>query len=99
MPHNNSGHQNKAKNDFTLSHAVEDNIRKYFRELGDHEATNIHKLVMDEVEKALLSTVLDFYDWNQSKSAKILGINRNTLRKKMLEYGLLDPEKKAKVSD
>ena len=44
----------------------------------------LHALVMNEVEKSLLKETLSLTDGNQKKAAEILGINRNTLRKKMV---------------
>jgi len=40
------------------------------------------------VEKPMLEYILDKVGGNQSKAAEILGINRNTLRKKMAHYNL-----------
>jgi len=45
-------------------------------------------MVIQEVEKPLLQVVMQFSDQNQSKASRVLGINRNTLRKKLDQYGL-----------
>jgi Fis family transcriptional regulator len=42
------------------------------------------------VEKPLLEVVMQHADNNQSKAAQWLGLNRNTLRKKLLEHKLID---------
>ena len=47
-------------------------------------------LVIGEVEKPLFRAILDYADGNQSEAAEILGINRGTLRKKLIAYKLLD---------
>jgi DNA-binding NtrC family response regulator len=52
---------------------------------------SLHHMVMSYVEKTLLNIVLQAYRGNQVKSANILGINRNTLRKKVREFGLSFP--------
>lgn len=49
---------------------------------------SLHHVVLSYVEKLLLTVVLQECRGNQVKSSEILGINRNTLRKKILEYGL-----------
>lgn len=47
---------------------------------------NLYGVIVDEVEKALIVKVLEKTKGNQSKAAQILGLNRNTLRKKVLEH-------------
>jgi two component, sigma54 specific, transcriptional regulator, Fis family len=44
--------------------------------------------VLPQVERPLLKLLLEQTNWNQQKSARILGINRNTLRKKIETLGL-----------
>jgi len=46
--------------------------------------------VLTEVERPLFRNVLEYAGGNQSEAAEILGINRGTLRKKLLAYKLLD---------
>jgi Fis family transcriptional regulator len=46
--------------------------------------------VIGEVERPLFRTILDYAGGNQSEAAEILGINRGTLRKKLIAYKLLD---------
>jgi two-component system nitrogen regulation response regulator GlnG len=53
------------------------------------ENSCLHETIISEVEKALFGVVLKKTGGNQVKSAKILGINRNTLNKKMKEYKLI----------
>jgi Fis family transcriptional regulator len=47
-------------------------------------------MVVSAVEKPLLAYILDRAEGNQTRAADMLGINRNTLRKKMREHGLSD---------
>jgi two-component system nitrogen regulation response regulator GlnG len=45
-------------------------------------------MVLDQVERPLIRLILEKTRWNQVKAADILGINRNTLRKKIHELGI-----------
>jgi len=60
----------------------------YFSQLSDHDAVNLHALVMGEVEKPLLEAALAHSDFNQTKAAKVLGLSRSTLRKKLAQYDI-----------
>lgn len=51
-----------------------------------YEINDLHSVVCQEVEKALIQKVMDKTNNNQSKAAKILGLNRNTLRNKLILY-------------
>jgi two-component system, NtrC family, nitrogen regulation response regulator GlnG len=53
----------------------------------------LYRAVLSHVEKLLLSVVLSECRGNQVKSADILGINRNTLRKKLREFGITSPRR------
>ena len=74
----------------TLGEQVTATLEQYFIDLDGHETTDVYEMVLQQVEKPLLEFVLERTDYNQSQSAQILGINRNTLRKKMLKYQLID---------
>jgi DNA-binding NtrC family response regulator len=56
---------------------------------------SLHRVVLSYVEKLLLTTVLNECRGNQVRSAEILGINRNTLRKKIRDFGLSYPRGRA----
>jgi DNA-binding protein Fis len=60
------------------------------RGLRSHASANLYDLMIGLVEKPLLRAVLRETDGNQVRAAQILGINRNTLRKKLTEHGI-DP--------
>ena len=47
-------------------------------------------MVLAQVEKPLLAYVMNECSGNQSKAAEMLGLNRNTLRKKLLQYQLIN---------
>jgi Fis family transcriptional regulator len=63
-------------------------LERYFAELDGESVTGLYALVVAEVEKPLLETVLNHTGGNQSKAAKVLGLSRSTLRKKLKQYGI-----------
>ncbi|MBI5205762.1 MAG: sigma-54-dependent Fis family transcriptional regulator [Nitrospirae bacterium] len=73
-------------NTYSIKEFLEDKLRKYLKDMTKLETANLHSAVMSEVEKALISIVLKETKGNQLKTAKTLGINRNTLRAKIKEY-------------
>ena len=56
--------------------------------LDGDEPTAIYEMVINTVEKPLLLYIMNKTEGNQSKAAKMLGLNRNTLRKKLKQYNL-----------
>ena len=73
-------------NTYSIKEFLEDKLRKYLKDMTKLETANLHSAVMSEVEKALISIVLKETKGNQLKTARTLGINRNTLRAKIKEY-------------
>jgi Fis family transcriptional regulator len=71
-----------------LSKCVEDALGFYLENMGGHEITNLYALVMEEVERPLFGTVLQYTNGNLSQAAKILGMTRATLRKRLGNYGI-----------
>ena len=70
---------------------LRDEVRKamnrYFNQLDQKNTPiNVYNLVLKEVEPPLLNSVMKFCNNNQSKAARILGINRTTLRTKLKKY-------------
>ena len=62
-------------------------MKKYFKQLDQQNLPiDVYQLVLREVEPPLLNAVMEFSNHNQSKAAKILGINRTTLRTKLKKY-------------
>ena len=71
-----------------LHQHITEAIEKYFSNLDGEQPSNIYKMVIQEVEIPLFKTVLKYVNGNQRKAAIMLGLNRGTLRKKILEYRL-----------
>lgn len=63
-------------------------LDQYFRDLGEQEPAGLHELMVRSMERPLLEHVMARAQGNQSQAAQWLGINRNTLRRKLLEHGL-----------
>ena len=72
-----------------LALAVEQSVDQYLKILDDPKVANVYGLVLEQIEEPLLRRVLKFVRNNQVRAAKLLGISRGTLRKKMKKYGLL----------
>ena len=75
--------------DPSLSEMVHRTLQEYLDTLGDHEASNVYRLVLDEIEPALLEVMMRYTHGNQSKAAQCMGINRATLRTKLKRHNLL----------
>ena len=72
-----------------LEECVRDTLERYFDDLRGTEPDGVHDMIMNAVERPLLEVVLRQADGNQSKAAEWLGINRNTLRRKLTDHKLL----------
>ena len=60
-----------------------------YKTLNGHKPINLYKFVIKEVERPLMKEVMKYTENNQSEAAKILGINRTTLRNKLKEYKII----------
>jgi len=72
-----------------IADAVVRSLEQYFDDLDGEKPMPIYNMVMKCVEKSLLQFVLERASGNQSTAASLLGINRNTLRRKLTDYDLL----------
>lgn len=71
-----------------LHQCVRDALHFYLRHLGGHPPRNLRALVIGEVERPLIETVLEHTQGNQTRAAMLLGVSRPTLRTKMAIYGI-----------
>lgn len=77
-------------NENDIAREVRKALKDYFRDLdGQPPCRGIYDMVIRCVEKPLLEIVLDHAGGNQTRAAELLGINRNTLRKKMQQHGII----------
>ncbi|EDQ32794.1 nitrogen regulation protein NR(I) [Hoeflea phototrophica DFL-43] len=73
----------------TIAQSVEENMRRYFSGFGeDLPPPGLYHRVLEEVEYPLILAALTATRGNQIKAADLLGLNRNTLRKKIRELGV-----------
>jgi Fis family transcriptional regulator len=79
----------RARSGETLEQCVRRSLEQYFSDLGGARPHALHDMVLAAVERPLLQFAMERSDGNQSAAAELLGINRNTLRKKLQEYRLV----------
>ena len=72
-----------------IEDCIRDSLEGYFKDLRGTEPHSVHDMIVRTVEKPLLEVVMKHAGGNQSKAAEWLGINRNTLRRKLLEHKLM----------
>jgi Fis family transcriptional regulator len=75
-------------NENEIATCVRKAMGQYFSDLDGEKPCAIYDMVVGCVEKPLLEVILTHAQGNQTKAAELLGINRNTLRKKMQIYGI-----------
>ena len=77
----------KKKTD--LAQCVRDSLAQYLDDLGDATPVNLYDMVIDLVERPILEIVMARAHGNQSQAAQMLGMTRNTLRKKLVAHKML----------
>jgi Fis family transcriptional regulator len=65
---------------------VRDSLEQYFKDLRGAQPHSLHDMIIGTVEKPLLEVVMKHAEGNQSKAAEWLGVNRNTLRRKLVDH-------------
>ena len=72
-----------------IGRSVERSLDEYFRRLDGEPPHGIYDMVIAHVERAMLASMLERSNGNQTEAAEMLGLNRNTLRAKLAKYKLI----------
>lgn len=67
---------------------IEQAVDGFLRDLDGELPSGVYDMVLACVERPMITKILHYAEGNQTKAAAFLGINRNTLRKKMAQYNL-----------
>jgi Fis family transcriptional regulator len=73
----------------SIEQCVRESLELYFRDLDGEAPHSMHEMLINLVEKPLLEVVMDKAGGNQSRAAEWLGINRNTLRRKLTDHKMI----------
>jgi two-component system nitrogen regulation response regulator GlnG len=80
--------------DRPLDESIGIKVRQYIRSLGETLPRDLHTRVIALVERPLIEAVLERTGGNQLRAAEALGINRNTLRKRITDLGIDIPKER-----
>lgn len=72
-----------------IEEAVRVSLETYLRDLRGEEPAAVYDMVLRIVERPMLEVMMRHAEQNQSRAAQWLGVNRNTLRKKLVDHDLL----------
>lgn len=72
-----------------ICRSVDKSLDDYFKKLDGESATGVYDMVIGHVERALLLSIMTRAEGNQTQAADILGMNRSTLRSKLVKYKLV----------
>ncbi|MEO5733800.1 MAG: helix-turn-helix domain-containing protein [Rubrivivax sp.] len=72
-----------------IDDCVRSSVQQYFKDLNGAAPAALHRLFLDAAERPLLEVVMREAEGNQSRAAAWLGINRNTLRRKLLDHQII----------
>ena len=72
-----------------IDECIRESLNAYFHDMNGVEPYGMYDMLLNAVEKPLLEVVMQHAEQNQSRAAEWLGLNRNTLRKKLLDHKLL----------
>jgi Fis family transcriptional regulator len=82
----------------SIQEAVLEFVESYFRGLnGDVPAGDIYQIVLEQVERPMLSEVLKQAGHNQCRATQYLGLARGTVLKKLKQYGLINPRPRRRL--
>lgn len=74
----------------SISQCIEENLTRYFHDLGSETPCGVYDMMLEQMEIPLLRFMMQHCHGNQTRVAHILGLNRTTLRKKLIQYNMID---------
>ena len=74
----------------TLKSFARAEIKKYLDSLSDKHPCNLYDIVLSQVEEPLFQQVMDYCNANQTRAARLLGMSRTTLNKKLKIYKIIN---------
>lgn len=78
----------------SLEEIIEKKLQQFFERLGEYDVHDLYDTILAKVEKPLIKLVLERTVGNQVRAARVLGINRNTLRSRIAALSLTLPREK-----
>jgi Fis family transcriptional regulator len=72
-----------------IENCIRESLERYFRDLDGEKPCAIYDMVLSHVERPMLEVVMQQANGNQTRAAELLGINRNTLRRKLQDNHLI----------
>lgn len=72
-----------------ICRSVDKSLDEYFKRLDGETPTGVYDMVIGHVERSLLASIMARAEGNQTQAADMLGLNRNTLRAKLIKYKLV----------
>ena len=73
-----------------IAQCIEHNLQQYFKDLDGEIPCGVYDMVLHQVEQTMLRCVMEQCERNQTRAAAMLGLNRNTLRKKLIQHNLIE---------
>ena len=83
-----NGNGSTPKEDLSLEAAIEEKLHSFFERFPLDHLKDLHPMMMERLERPLFKLILKHTDGNQVRASQLLGINRNTLRRKLATYGI-----------
>ncbi|MBC7207279.1 MULTISPECIES: Fis family transcriptional regulator [Methyloversatilis] len=72
-----------------IAECVRHSLERYFRDLDGEAPSDIYDMVLRQMERPMLEVVMREAEGNQTRAADMLGMNRNTLRRKLTDHGMI----------
>ena len=86
----------RSRHDVFLEEIIESKLEEFVKKMRNGSARNLHPMLIAAVERPLIAHALKETNGNQIQAAHLLGMNRNTLRKKITEFRI--PVKRQKTA-